>query len=104
MMPFGVTGGQFQPFGQVQMLSHVLDHGLGIQAAIDQPRIFAVNDRVQVEGAVPEATRAGLSALGPLVVPAENPLGTAQAIWIDWETGVLRGGADGRRDGLALGW
>jgi gamma-glutamyltranspeptidase/glutathione hydrolase len=104
MMPFGVTGGQFQPFGQVQMLSHVLDHGLGIQAAIDQPRIFAVNDRVQVEGAVPEATRAGLSALGHLVVPAENPLGTAQAIWIDWETGVLRGGADGRRDGLALGW
>jgi gamma-glutamyltranspeptidase/glutathione hydrolase len=35
---------------------------------------------------------------------AENPLGTAQAIWIDWESGILRGGADGRRDGLALGW
>jgi gamma-glutamyltranspeptidase len=30
--------------------------------------------------------------------------GTAQAIWIDWEAGLLRGGADGRRDGLAAGW
>ena len=53
--------------------------------------------------------RAGIGQRGPggarpHVVPAENPLGTAQAIWIDWESGLLRGGADGRRDGLAAGW
>ena len=53
---------------------------------------------------VPPAVAAGLAALGHTVVPAENPLGTAQAIWIDWETGLLRGGADPRRDGLAAGW
>jgi gamma-glutamyltranspeptidase / glutathione hydrolase len=104
VMPFGVTGGQFQPFGQVQLVTNILDYGMGIQAAIDHPRIFAFGDTVQVEGAVPASVRDGLAALGHKVVRAENPLGTAQAIWIDWESGLLRGGADGRRDGLAAGW
>jgi gamma-glutamyltranspeptidase / glutathione hydrolase len=104
VMPFGVTGGHFQPMGQVLVLSNVLDHGLGIQAAIDQPRIYATGDEVRVEHTVPASLREGLAALGHKVVTAENPLGTAQAIWIDWDTGVLRGGADGRRDGLAAGW
>jgi gamma-glutamyltranspeptidase/glutathione hydrolase len=104
VMPFGVTGGQFQPFGQVQVLTNIIDYGMGIQAAIDAPRIFGRGDTLEVERTVPAAVVAGLSALGHHVVPAENPLGTAQAIWIDWETGLLRGGADPRRDGLAAGW
>jgi gamma-glutamyltranspeptidase/glutathione hydrolase len=104
VMPFGVTGGQFQPFGQVQLVSNILDHGMGIQAAIDHPRIFGWNDTIHAEGTVPVSVRQGLAALGHTVVPAENPLGTTQAIWIDWESGLLRGGADGRRDGLAAGW
>ena len=104
VMPFGVTGGQFQPFGQVQILNHILDHGLSVQAAIDRPRLFASGDRVELESTMPPAVGQGLAARGHKVVPAPNPLGTAQAIWIDWERGVLRGGADGRRDGIAAGW
>ena len=104
VMPFGVTGGQFQPFGQVQLLTSIIDDGMGIQAAIDAPRIFARGDTIQVERTVPAAVADGLAALGHTVTAAENPLGTAQAIWIDWEAGILRGGADGRRDGLAAGW
>ncbi|MGE5270082.1 MAG: gamma-glutamyltransferase [Thiohalocapsa sp.] len=104
VVPFGVTGGQFQPFGQVQILGHILDHGMGIQVAIDQPRLFAFGDRIEVESTMPSAVVAGLAARGHTVVPAPNPLGTAQAIWIDWERGILRGGADGRRDGIAAGW
>jgi gamma-glutamyltranspeptidase/glutathione hydrolase len=104
VMPFGVTGGHFQPFGQVLVLTNVLDYGMGVQAAIDQPRIFAFGDDVRVEGTIPPSLRDGLAVLGHKVVAAENPLGTAQAIWIDWESGLLRGGADGRRDGLAAGW
>lgn len=104
VMTFGVTGGQFQPFGQVQVLSNILDHGMGIQAAIDHPRMFAFGDVVQLESTMPKVVREGLAARGHRVVPAENPLGTAQAIWIDAEGGILRGGADARRDGIALGW
>ncbi|HKS84744.1 MAG TPA: gamma-glutamyltransferase [Pseudolabrys sp.] len=103
VMPFGVTGGHYQPFGQIQIMTNILDYGMGIQESIDQPRIFARGDQFNVEGAVPKATVDALRDLGHNVTRAENPLGTAQAIWIDWERGLLRGGADGRRDGIALG-
>lgn len=104
VMPFGVTGGHFQPFGQIQIMTNILDYGMSIQASIDQPRIFARGDQFTVEGTVPAAAVDGLRKLGHNVTRAENPLGTAQAVWIDWERGLLRGGADGRRDGIALGW
>ena len=89
VMPFGVTGGHFQPFGQVQILSNILDRGMGVQAAIDSPRLFATGDRVECESTMPSALVQGLAARGHNVVPAPNPLGTAQAIWIDWEHGIL---------------
>jgi gamma-glutamyltranspeptidase/glutathione hydrolase len=104
VMPFGVTGGHFQPFGPIQILTNVVDHGMVIQEAIDQPRIFARGESLQVEGTVSTAAADGLRKLGHNVTRAENSLGAAQAIWIDWDQGLLQGGADGRRDGIALGW
>ena len=104
VMAFGVTGGHFQPFGQIQIMTNILDYGMGIQESIDQPRIFARGDHFTVEGTVPSAAVDGLRKLGHNVTRAENPLGTAHAVWIDWDNGLLRGGADGRRDGIALGW
>src|SRR5258707_8918093 len=37
-MSFGVMGGQYQPVGQTRMLTNMLDYGLDVQEAIDQPR------------------------------------------------------------------
>jgi gamma-glutamyltranspeptidase/glutathione hydrolase len=104
VMPFGVTGGHYQPFGQIEIMTNILDYGMGVQESIDQPRIFARGDQFDVEGTVPAATIDGLRKLGHKATRAPNPLGTAQAIWIDQDHGLLRGGADGRRDGIALGW
>ena len=69
VMPFGVTGGQFQPFGQMQMLINIIDYGMGIQAAIDAPRIFARGDSIEVEGTRPRGGQAGLRARGHTVTP-----------------------------------
>jgi len=103
-MSFGVTGAHFQPMGQILLLSNLLDHGMPLQQAIDQPRFFARGDSFEVERSISKRTVEGLLALGHPVATTDMPLGTAQAIRIDWQTGVLHGGADGRRDGLALGW
>ncbi len=104
VMTFGVTGAHFQPIGQIQILTNVLDYGMSIQRAIDHPRMFARDDTFEVERTVPEHVAEALRELGHNVTRPANPLGTAQAIWIDYERGILRGGADGRRDGIALGY
>jgi gamma-glutamyltranspeptidase/glutathione hydrolase len=104
VMPFGVTGAHFQPMGQVQVLTNIVDYGLSVQAAIDHPRMFARDDDFEVEGTVPDEIVRGLCNLGHVVTRSSSPLGTAQAVWIDHDRGVLRGGADGRRDGIAIGY
>lgn len=104
VMPFGVTGAHFQPIGQVQVLTNVVDYGMSVQAAIDHPRMFARGDIFELERTVPEEVAQALRELGHEITRPANPLGTAQAIWIDHERGILRGGADGRRDGIALGY
>ena len=102
-MSFGVTGGHFQAAGQIQVLSNIVDHGMSVQEAIDAPRFFARGDSFEVERGVSEPTRARLSELGHKVIQAANPIGTCQAILMNQATGVLHGGADARRDGIALG-
>ena len=53
---------------------------------------------------VPRATAEALARRGHQVVPAGKPLGGGQMIVIDHARGVLLGGSDPRKDGLALGY
>ncbi|WP_022720991.1 gamma-glutamyltransferase [Rhodopseudomonas sp. B29] len=103
-MSFGVMGGQYQPVGQVHVLTNVLDYGLDVQEAIDLPRGLHYEDVYQLEDGVPPATVEGLIALGHKVAPIATPHGGGQAIWIDWDKGTLTGGSDPRKDGCALGY
>lgn len=104
VMSFGVTGGHFQPAGQLQVLSNIVDYGMSIQQAIDHPRMLARGDTFEMERTVPESIWEGLRAKGHAPTLAANPLGTCHAIWVDHARGVLLGGSDGRRDGMAIGF
>ncbi|MDD7973987.1 gamma-glutamyltransferase, partial [Roseinatronobacter alkalisoli] len=84
VMPFGVMGGDYQPFGHVHVLTNLLDHGMDIQQAIDAPRVFYENGAVVAETGVPAQAVQGLRDKGHKVIAAKAPHGGAQAIWIDW--------------------
>lgn len=104
VMPFGVMGGHYQAAGQAAFLSGVFDRGMDLQEAIDAPRSFAFDGALDVEPTVDAETMERLSALGHRVQVAASPIGGAQAIWIDRDKGLLRGGSDPRKDGMALGF
>ena len=103
MMPFGVMGGAYQPCGHARFVSNVVDFGMEPQAAIDGARSFSGPDGMQVERGYTDAVRAELAAMGHEVSIPRTPLGGAQAILMG-EDGVLRGGSDPRKDGVALGY
>ncbi|MCZ6721145.1 MAG: gamma-glutamyltransferase [Proteobacteria bacterium] len=103
-MAFGVVGGHFQPVGQVHFLTNLLDYGMDPQGALDLARGFHAEGVFELERGVSEATAQGLAVLGHRIARAEEPLGGGQAIRIDWQSGLLIGGSDPRKDGLALGF
>ncbi len=104
VMPFGVMGGHYQPTGQAHVLVNMVDYGMDPQAAIDNPRSFHDGMTLQLEAGFPAETAEKLQRMGHQVEPAPEPLGGGQAIWIDWKRGVLIGGSDQRKDGMALGY
>ena len=103
-MPFGVMGGQYQPVGQVHVLTNMLDYGCDVQEAIDMPRGLHYEGVYQLEDGVPPAIVEGLQKLGHKTTSVVGPLGGGQAIWIDWDKGTLTAGSDPRKDGCALGY
>jgi gamma-glutamyltranspeptidase/glutathione hydrolase len=107
---FGVMGGDVQAQAHVQVVSHLVDHGLNIQEALDAPRFHYLDGaRVALEASYPTATRERLAALGhvveePLAARARGGFGGGQGIMIDAATGAYWGGSDERKDGGAIGF
>lgn len=106
VMTYGVMGGEYQAYGHMQFLTRLFDFGLDIQQAQDLPRLFPdpESGNLQMESGMPAEVVEALKAKGHNPVAPPKPIGGSQAIWIDWEQGVLTGGSDPRKDGCAIGY
>ncbi|HVC52678.1 MAG TPA: gamma-glutamyltransferase [Stellaceae bacterium] len=104
VMPFGVMGGQYQAVGHATFLHYLIDRGMDPQQAAEGPRVFAYQGVLQTEHFVPQRVRDDLARRGHAIEMLDVPIGGAQAIWIDRERGVLIGGSEPRKDGMALGY
>ena len=100
----GVMGADFQPTGQVYVLSNMFDYGMDVQEALDAPRVFFEKDTLSFENSVPKSIISELQSMGHKVSQVTEPWGGGQVIYIDPITGVLSAGSDPRKDGLALGY
>lgn len=111
-------GGDGQVQWNMQVISHLVDHGLDPQQAVSLPRltVFPGSDadvvdepsEVRVEEGLPQATLESLRTAGHLVreIPVQRggPGGSALAVSRDPRSGVLSAGADPRMEGTAVAW
>src|SRR5690606_143847 len=88
----------------LNVLLNVIDHGMDVQTAINQPRVIARNGPLELEAPLfrNRPLREELESRGFDVRNAQA-VGSVQAIEIT-EDGWLYGAADPRREGLAVGY
>jgi len=102
-LSFGVMGGDMQPQGHVQVLLNLIDFGMNVQEAGEAPRFRHTAGGLALESAISPEARFGLDARGHRLITRIGAYGGFQGILIDPQSGVLMGGSDPRKDGLAIG-
>jgi gamma-glutamyltranspeptidase/glutathione hydrolase len=103
-LTFGVMGGDMQVQGHVQVLLDLIDFGMDVQQAGEQPRFRHFEGGLALESAIGADIRQALERKGHKLISAPGSFGGYQAIMIDPQTGALAGGSDPRKDGCAMGW
>ena len=105
---FGIMGGWNQAQAHAQFVANIVDYGMNVQAALEQPRFskdtFEGCD-VQMEETVPADVRAGLSQRGhqiKLLEPLSFSVGQGAAVVRDSSRKVNFAAGDPRSDGAAI--
>ena len=105
---FGIMGGWNQAQAHAQFVANVVDYGMNVQAALEQPRFtkdtFEGCD-VQMEETVPADIRAGLTQRGHqirLIEPFSFSVGQGAAVVRDSSRDVNFAAGDPRSDGAAI--
>ncbi|QHS17732.1 gamma-glutamyltransferase [haloarchaeon 3A1-DGR] len=101
---FGVMGGYMQPQGHLQVITNVVDYGMPIQRALDEPRWrYRESGELALEPQFDDELAAGLVRRGHRVrTLTADEFGGAQLVRND--DGVLSGATDPRKDGNAQGY
>ncbi len=103
-LSFGVMGGDMQPQGHVQVLLNLIDFGMNVQEAGEAPRFRHSAAGLALESAISPEARFGLNQRGHSIVTQIGIFGGFQGILFDHQKGVMMGGSDPRKDGLAIGY
>ncbi|HUV41893.1 MAG TPA: gamma-glutamyltransferase [Sedimentisphaerales bacterium] len=113
---FGVTGGDFQPQGQAQVLMNLIDFGMSPQQAGEQPRVahfesstptghkMVAAGTVVLERHISESVRKKLAGMGHKIRPGIASYGGYQGILRKDNPLCYFGGSDSRMDGCAAGY
>jgi gamma-glutamyltranspeptidase/glutathione hydrolase len=98
----GLPGGKRIFPSALQALVNLIDHGMSLQEAVEAPRVWTEGNALEVEFAVPDAVRAGLTSWGHTVAAVPTVAGGMNAIQFH-DDGTLTGAACWRADGTAIG-
>ena len=88
------------------VISHLIDNGMDIQEAINEPRFFTNGGKLSMETRIPESVSNALTQMGYEVARTmdyDQWFGGFHGV-VKQSDGTLRGGADIRRDGKAVGY
>jgi gamma-glutamyltranspeptidase/glutathione hydrolase len=101
---FGVMGGDNQGQAHAQVVANFVDFGMNVRDAGDAARMRHMGASLGVESGIGAEVRKALEARGHHITDGRGSMGGYQAVLIDPKTGMLVGGSDLRKDGLAIGW
>jgi gamma-glutamyltranspeptidase/glutathione hydrolase len=101
---FGVMGGDNQAQAHAQVVANLVEFGMNVQQAGEAARVRHLGRSLAVESGISADVRQVLEARGHVLEDGRGLMGGFQGILIDPETGVLMGGSDPRKDGVAIGW
>ena len=113
---FGVMGGDFQPQGHAQVLMNLIDFGMSVQQAGEQPRVShsesskPTGERstgpgtVTFERHIDESVKRKLAEMGHKINKNTRAFGGYQGIWRKDNPLRYFGGSDPRKDGCAIGY
>ena len=100
---FGVMGGDNQAQAHAQVVMNLVDFGMDIQRAGEAARVRHGGHDLFVESGIAAEVRRALEDRGHHPCDGRGAMGGFQGILIDAESGVLMGGSDPRKDGVAIG-
>jgi gamma-glutamyltranspeptidase/glutathione hydrolase len=114
----GTPGADTQVQTNLQVITHLVDFGMNVAEAVEAPRWrnthsptesnipHVCDDLLYLESRFPPEVRAGLESKGHQlkVMAPWGAAGSEVMIQIDPEEGAIKGAADPRRDGYAIGY
>jgi gamma-glutamyltranspeptidase / glutathione hydrolase len=117
LLALGTPGADTQVQTNLQLITHLLDHGMTVQEAVEAPRWrhrqvggestvpHGTDDVLVLEDRFPTDVREALTARGHTleILGPWDATGSAVIVQRDPATGALMGGADPRRDAYAVG-